>query len=1023
MTDANRTPQASPDSNVIVANLSGGLNVTSGSLQIPSGDSPLLKNVLVNEAGNWRTREGTQHLAEVTSSSTVGFCGLSYKTKAGYDLAIIKDKTDLAIYELKSTQQSVVDSFNLLMTKSNVWPDIAANIRFDHVVTNETNSRVVFTTGISTPVQLQFFETSKTLSSGSSIANFTVDSTSLEFASIANVVVWVNGVTTDLSTVSYSAGTLTVTFDTALAAGTYFVDFAFITWQWWAEAALYEGRYFYQPQTRFSADINDLSITIPTDLLRTFDTLGKGAFNLIPYQGSDHDDYYTFAANYTPDLVSEFSFSQGVTYDPADSKAIVPGISHITFGVLPSAAEEVHFIKAEPLLFNGGTGIAGDNLIVLVDEVAASQNTNGATSSGTWGDTFYLRNKPGTISNFYGQTSVETTSNTKAEFITFDATSTIGLPFSALVKLINKNDNGFAGTAATTNYDGDNTFRDGGLYPAYGLYEWADYSAGSFPRTVELYQGRLVFGGFPNKPLQVVFSNTFDSSVPGVFFNNFSVATENLQSIDAVSVFLSSVQNDAAITAIVSFGNSLFAFTRNKTIRLYGGDAGITPSSITSSVVASVGALNFASVVLIDSSVIFLSSSGLYQLAPSIQVGDFTVRPASAKVTSLLKNLNNVNVAWIAHNRRENELIVAVTDDDTALVANRIYHLSLFREAWAEFTMFYGKFNTSYGFTVNANQTFVLMSTTRETGTVGADFDLITYPYFYPTDVTKESTAELSSVSFDLVFSSESTYNNNVPVKPLSFNPAPIQIFKDVEVKVGSETLVFNSDYYKRDDNDVSAFLNIDKLLNVGDTVLAYPIDESGKYPVAFFKDNVQQSDYTVAVTNSAVTATINFDNPSGTVKRYGYTYPAIASSPLLVRQTISRPKNLKHLYVLLYNKQFLDTYLDSDVNTSANQGYDELVNNWKREIGLNVAIRLDKGSVKSSSNQINTDLHYDVGRYDVDAPALQSSEHAKVVFALRGIANHVRILFYSFSPRVWEITGYELVARFAQRTSKNSWD
>lgn len=1026
MVDANRQPQrnASQDSNVLVTDLSGGLNVTSGSLQIPQGDSPSLKNVWVNDAGNWQTRNGTQHLAELTDSSTVGFCGMSYKTKAGYDLAVIKDKTSLKIYELKATEQDIVDSFTLLMTKANVWPNIAANIRFDYVVTNEPNSRIVFTTGISTPVQLQFVETSQTLTSGAQINDFTIDNTSLEFATTATILVWVNGVVTPITSTVYSGGTLTVTFTTPLAAGTYFVDFAFITWQWWAEAALFEGRYLYQPQTRFSADINDLSIAIPTDLLRTFDALGKGEFNLIPYDGSAHNDYYTFKSDYIPTLVSEFSFSQGITYDPADSKAIVPGISHITFGVLPSGpAEEVHFIKAEPLLFNGGTGIDGDNLLVLVDEVVATQNTNGAAASGTWGDTFYLRNKTSPIANFYGQTSVETTTNTKAGYITFDATTTIGLPFSALVKLINKNDNGFAGSAATTDYTSDTVYREGGLYPAYGLYEWADYALGSFPRTIELFQGRLVFGGFPNKPLQVVFSNTFDSSVPGVFFNNFSVATENLESTDAVSVFLSSVENDAAITSIISFSNSLFAFTRNKTIRLFGGNSGVTPTNITSSVVASVGALNFACAVLVDNSVIYLSSNGLYQLAPSIQVGDFTVRPASAKVTSLLKNVNNANVAWIAHNRNENDLYVAVTDDDSSLVANRFYHLSLFREAWSEFSMFYGKWNTSFGFTVNANQTFLLFSTPRESNSIGTAFDVIAFPYFYPMDVVKTSTAELSSVDFDIVTVDTFTYAQGVDILPITFNLSPVSVFKDVVLTAEGEALVFDTDYFKRDNNDISEFIALGKTLDVGDSLLAYPIDESGKYPVAFFKDNVQQDDFTVAVTASTAIATVNFANPSGTVKRYGYTYPANASSPLLVRQTITRPKNLKHLYVLLFNKEYLDVYKEADVNASASQDEEEIVGTWKREIGLNIALRLDRGSNKSASNQIKTDLHYDIGRYDVDAPALQSSEHAKIVFALRGIANHVQVVFYSFAPKVWEITGYELVARFGQRTSLNSWD
>ena len=1020
--------QRAADDNVLVPDLSGGLNVTSSPLNTPSGDSPYMRNTRIRESGNVATRPGTQHLTELSASSSVGFCGLSYTTKAGYQLAIIKDTVDIVIYEVVTAGTDEIASFTNVMTKANVWPAIAADIRFDHVVTNETNSRIIFTTGIAVPVQLQLVESSVVASSGSAITDVVFVNQFLEHAATTSIVVWVNGVRVTASAVSFNGSTdeLTVTLTTPLAAGTYFVDLVYASWQWWAEAALYEGRDLYQPQTRFATDINDISVAIPTDLTRTFDAVFPGAFNILPYQSTDKTDDYDYKADRTPTLSTQFNFSQGITYDGSAGNEIVPGISHVTFGALinPAATTEVNFIKAEELLFNGGTGITGQNMLVLVDDGVSTQHTNPATPSGNdFGDAYYLRNKTVNVQDFYSTLSVVTGTTTVAQYITFDATEFVGLTFNALVKLINREVSSFAGTNATNLHSTINNHRDGNLVPAYGLYEWADYLNGSFPRTCELFQGRLVFGGFPNKPLQVVFSNTFDSAEPDVFFNDFSVRTQDLESTDAISVFVSSVENDAAITAIIDFAGSLFVYTLNKTIRLFGGDAGITPQSINSSVVASVGALNAASVELVDNSVIYLSNNGLYQLKPSLQVGDFDVTPASVNVTSLLKNVNNRNVSWLSYNPNDNELFIAVTDSDTSRTANRLYHLSLFRAAWSEYTLFYGRFNTSFGFSVLASQVFTFMSLPRDPNSVDNRFDVISYPYFYPIDVAKESTAQLATIDFDLVAAQSVTYEKNLEVIPLDYELTPVNALKDVEVTVDGTAIGFATDYHKRSNNTRQQFLHISKQLQIGSSILHYPVAENGKYPVAIYKDNIEQTDFTVAVSTSAVQATLNFTNAAGTVKRYGYTFPAVYVTPLLVRQTISRPKSLRNLYVLLANVEYLDVYLQSDLNTEASQAIIDLVGLWKRKVGLNIGIRQDNSSSVANTNQLSNDLLFDVGRYDIDAPASQSASEAKVAYHLTGLANHIQVVFYTYSLNVWELIAYELELKFAQRTSRNSFD
>lgn len=1029
MTDANRRPQraSSTDSNVLVAELAGGLNVTSNGLNTPLGDSPVMTNCYVNESGNVQTRPGTQWLTELNDSSTIGYCGMSYKTKAGRDLIVIKDKTDIRLYQFIATENSINKSFDLVMTKTNVWPEIAANIRFDYVVTNEPNSRIIFTTGISTPVQLQFVETSGVNTLAAASNQLTIQNTLLANSSTTNLIVWANGVRYNINSVSYNInGTLTINIDTILPMGTYFVDVVNITWQWWAEAMLLEGKQLYQSRTRLDTDLNDLSVATPIDLIRTTAQIAPGAYNLIPYRTTVHGNNYSYNNSKQPLAFTQFVFSQGITYDPADNNDVVPGTSHVTFGQISGSdtLSEVHFIKAQEMPFNGDTGITGDDLLVLVDDEVALQNTNNSNPLGSdFGDSYYLRNDPpgGNPAIFYTTTDIVPNSNTTSKYLAFDSTPFVGLPFDSLVKIINTNDNDFAGTAATSNYFNALTnFIDGNLFPAFGMSEWADYSVGSFPRTCELFQGRLVFGGFPNRPLQVVFSNTFDSSEPGVFFNNFAVANEDLESTDAISVFLSSVQNDAAITGVITFGGSLFAFTRNKTIRLFASTGSVEPNDITSSVIASVGALNFACIELVDNSVIYLGANGLYQLAPSIQIGDFTIRPASAKITSLLKNINNGNVAWISYNSNDNEMLVAVTDDDSSLVATRLFYLSLFREAWAEFTLFYGRFNTSFGITVRANQVFTILSIPRQTASIGTEFDLVSYPYFYPTDVTKEITTSVTQLDFDIIVVEEQNYVTNSNIIPLGYKLAPLSVLQDIAVTANDQLLTFNKDYVKTVN---SSAIEISEYPDSNATLRHHPIDSTGHYPVSIYKDNIRQTDFTLTVTTSMVRANVAFANPNNSVKRYGYTYPAIFITPLLVRQTITAPKSLKHLYVLLYNQQYTEVYDSSDLNTAVSQPVEELVGVWKREIGLRVAVKQDRGSQRSNSTQTLIDLSYDIGRYDIDAISVQSSEYGKIAYALKGLVNHFQAVYYSYSPNVWEIVAYELNTLNTQRTSLNAYD
>ena len=173
---------------------------------------------------------------------------------------------------------------------------------------------------------------------------------------------------------------------------------------------------------------------------------------------------------------------------------------------------------------------------------------------------------------------------------------------------------------------------DGSYIPIYGLGAYADYNRGSFPSNVALYQGRMVFGGFINRPLDIIFSNVLDSVTPGVNYSSFQIDAFTGLDTDPFAVVMSSAPDDRVV-GMTAWQESLFVFSRRSVFRVSGGvNIAVTPSNKITIVVSNLGLVNAYSFDKSEKTIYYLSDNGVYDLNPELQSGEYLAQEQSVKI-------------------------------------------------------------------------------------------------------------------------------------------------------------------------------------------------------------------------------------------------------------------------------------------------------------------------------------------------------------------------------------------------------
>ena len=1028
------------DDVTLFRDLSGGLNTVAGDLAIPEGDSPYLYNIDINDAGHAVTRPGSQFRGSfgatgdpLDPSTIAGAISVSYTSKAGRNFSVLKVGPSLFIYWLDATGPTEVTRATQVMTKSGIWNTSGSNIRPDFVITNEDASRIVYASGINVPVQLQFIEFSGTVTEASAFTTVVVTSPRYANATTSSVLVWLDDTQKTVSNVSFNSGTneLTITIPST-AAGTYILEVVFITWQWFCEGTLLLGSQVYESVTRFHTTDTDKTVAVPTELLRNYQAIDEDntLYPLIPYFSSDRGDYYTYDATRKPDVANEFGFSSGIAYTSTlNSDEIVPGISHITFGALrddvmgsTDPPEEVHCIRAIRLDFNGDAdSVLAEDLIVLINGTAATRinSTTIASNTTDWNESYVGRAVPVTDTDFYSNTSIAAAAGTSpVKYITFDGSESIGIPPTSTIEILHATvPSNYIGSSANDTIN-QLAPADGNAVPAYGIQEHANYAIGSFPRTIALYQGRLVFGGFPDDSLKVVTSEVIGTSITGYDYVNYSVAWENLESTDPVVTRISTNQNNAVIAAMATLIGNLFVSTIDKTFRISGGSSVLTPTNVLVNTVGDVGAVNAQSMTGVENTLVFLSLAGVYRIAPSLELGDFSVNLLSTKVNTEFKNRNNIIAGWIAFDRIGNRLYVGVDNFGDSDVATELYIYNFNRGAWFRYSAYYGYWYCSGASFIDLGNPYILFlmpSIRKDYLFLSINF----FPYFYATDFTRVGTqSALAAIQWDefpLVEDSITVSNNEVRDTYVidNFRLSEFPGINDVTVILDGEEITYGTSFRKIDEQQI----DITRVFSIGASLVLRPRNTLGNYPILFYLDNIAQTTPTLTFNSSTniVTVTLN-ESDTDTIARIGTSIPCYYTPPLLVRNDITGRKLSTDVFLVLLNANFQNKFRESDVNSDSSQDPLTLIGNWKRKVNIGVSKVVSPAEIDFVPNESQalgfTELYWDLGSFDSDSNANQLDKYSRLSVSVKGTQNFFQVFFYTYGQaEVFELIAYQLMS------------
>lgn len=1040
------------DSDALLTSLNGGLNTIAGDLNLNRGDTPLCYNVDITDSGHVKSRDGTQTVVRYASSIDEGSIVVPYTTKSGVPLLFQKVNTGLYVFFLRAVGDKDVRNYgSQYLTFLNVWASYAASLKPDFVITNELAPRLIFTLGNHVPIQFQIIEADIVVTEASSFNTIDFDSVLYEHATTGQLLL-INtsdsnddNVYVDISSVSYSAGTLTVTTTQSFDAGTYNLTLIFITWQWICQGILLSGSDVYQSVTRFHSDRTDVSVPVPTDLIRnTSQIANTNRYPIIPYKSSTRGDYYTIDSDASPALWNEFAFSSGIVYsESANSDRVPPGISHITFGDVrdtdtgndPDLPEEVHFIKAIRLDFDDDADSFTADVTVVVDTQVATEVNSGnlATNTTDWGESYVIRSNV-TDTTLWSNSSVAA-NGAAYKYITFDGSVDVGVAATATIEIIYPADNNFNGSGSVAAWDAKP--RVGYAVPWYGIQEHASYVLGSFPRTVELVEGRLALGGFPTDQLKIVLSDVRGTSPLGRDFYNYSIANNDLSAFNPMQVLISSNENDARITALGVAAGNLIAFTERTCFRVYGGSAALSPTNSFVSLVARTGCVNSNALVGIENSIVFLSLGGLFRIAPSIEIGDFSVSILSSKVNTQMKSRNNIQCGWVAYDPSANKILVGVTQDDDSVIATECYIYSTVRDAWTTYRTINGYWMCSTAAYIEVDNkpfTFFFMGWDAN-NTDLQDSMLVSYPWNRQLDfglnVNIDNTTDWASLvssrfnSYPQVvssFSPTTDFNLNFILLD-DFRASKFVNHKDVKALIDGNPLVFGETFFKSSEFNYS----IGTTISTGQTLQLHPINEDDAYPIEVYRNNIKvpydELTITLDDTVAGVTdlATVDFVSAPDANDRIfiGLSIPKMYVTPIQVRGEITGRKQSLDAFLLLRNVDFHDRYFTTDLNTDVSQAPNQLVGVWKKEVNINVAKVVSPGEISelllSTSVAENAagsnSLMFDFSSFDADASGDQTDDYTRVGVNVRGSQEIMQFYFYEYGSKVFELIAYQITS------------
>jgi hypothetical protein len=697
---------------------------------------------------------------------------------------------------------------------------------------------------------------------------------------------------------------------------------------------------------------------------------------------------------------------------------IVPSPFFITFGAIQPRGDQqtVYISRQRGLPFNGGNGIIGQNLYVKRDDIIQFQYIGGPNSN--YGD--YQ------LFNFKGQYTALTSLTAVATHIDFTGSSEVGVPASAKIRIVNKQISKFVGTSATNS---DTPRVDGSWVPCYGISAYANYYTGSFPGCVALYQGRLVFAGFPQNPLAVAFSSVTDFTVPNELYMSFQIGTFNDKPQDPVDVLITSTADDF-ITGLVEHQGNLFVFTRNSLFRVSAAGRGVlTADNVAISSVAKKGTPNQNCITKANDTLVFMSDDGVYLVTPSAgdtsSVVDYKLEEISTKVRNRFSNTTPTKreLPWVAFNAVSKTLVVAQPRKDDTKVASYLLTFDMFRQAWSEFDTV-GHFNTFTGATctdIASRDAFILVVSRNRlspTDTVYLKLDDRRYLDFV---VSATGTGSGLNVTVPRLPYTQHTTSQGVRDYRITFPVLPLSDVQDVTVKYNNQTLDFGVGYVKTHNGIRLLF---DPVNNATLTIshrrpdtdydagkLRYNTQTALDLSHAFcYVDNIPLLEFNgFTVTHNPTDTVVNIGTaPNNSKIEVGVIYTTVYATPTFTWDTLRNYKRLLYWTGLFDNAA--ERYTITDVNTNSNQDAESLVGKPKTRFDCNVSFVYNNTEEGYTSADLYgfDELVWDFGLFDIYLP-YQYDDYVLLKQALQGVGYSFQCLIWTTDEAGFKLIGYQI--------------
>lgn len=1022
----------------------GGLNSTANPLNIPYEDSPFLLNTITDIQGNILKRPGTR----VIFSNDVSADGVSltpFSTGLNYNFLVAKQGKFIRVYEAFN------DTANMVVEKANVFDDRAKDVRAFILATSEVEPRLIFLTGTNKPVQLKFIE-QQHVQAIAGVGVVFSNASRFKNATTSNIVAFINRVRTTPASVSYNSSTqqLIVNFPSSVAVNDV-VDIVLITWQWWAEGVAWKGSNVYSTANRFNVTPIDQNVAIPETLTNDLDPkdTSKGLWDIIAYRKGARviGSSYARIQTHNPQTEDEYSHGDGNRYIPGTNNFTRPTPYYLTFGTTQTAytgltptpaantPTTVHLIRYRQLKFNNNKGILSAHVQVFVNGIKRTQILTNGDAADNVEQNYWL------YTDTAVSVSAETVGTALAYQVGFNGLAKLGLPSSSLVEFANTNRTHIGTAALTSRFD----FNDGSYTIAYGLGTVADYEAGYYPTVGAIYQNRLVLGGFGHRPLTAVFSSTLDSSVPGQFYSDFHITDANTLDTAPFDVVINSKPDDRLVT-FVEWQSSLFALTRKAVFRLTGGDSPISPSARYVNFISATGCVNHSCVAQTDTSAVYLSDTGLYDLTPMVENGEYQVRERSLKIRDKFGITDDAayeNLPWVAYDINNRYVMVAYPAPGQTTTTRYIYVYNTFRDSWTEFNT-PGGFNTFHGTRYvdrQLGQKFMVACTTELWQVVNDPqniiflaFDDSRYLDFRQvfTHVDEEAdyyTTPPSEVVHHIITPQQHfgvTFTATRQAR--AFTQHPVIEVEDIAVyhqRLGEPQvtlLVKDVDWVK----EPSGYIYLLGVPQPGETLFIrqhIPNFNNGQQVLV---NNVNHTSYEVKVVGSGANSKhyINvYDAAINSTVEIGRPYLSIYTTPLFANQSLANFKKMKHVYLFFDNRGIQRLYTGADTNLAAGQDPAQLVDTYVQKASANVTITYNSTFSGDTSTDLygNDELFWDESFMDIAPPFGQHQLYQTFKEPIQGVGYSYQMTVWNYDDTTFKLCGYSIDAtrkgkRYSQR-------